>query len=1616
MSYIRRLIALAIVGLSLSIFIGSCGDDDDGLVAPETTGLEIHDVSWDPPRPQIGDAVTLRLVVRNSGNTPLQETWARVELDGVVLRDSIPTPGIPVGRSVVATCEIGMLDPGSHVLEACADAGALTMDADPGDNCLAKTLVVGPSGPLPNLQVRGIGFTPAGPTAGDTVVLSAVVINTGAGSAPAGLTQIELDGASPAPRVATPALAANANATITWDLGEVSPGLHQVRVCADAAGSASEEEETDNCATMSLVVQDPSTRPNLLVTQINLVKPDAQRADSFAVVIGIRNSGNGPAPATVTEVVVDGVPRCTALVTPVLAAGRDTSIVCGMNALTAQEHLIDICLDATGIVSESDESDNCRSEVVTNAYSSLDLSVTRITSAPSHPGRGEPIHLSITVRNSGRLPAHISQTRVRVDGRTSGADLPTPQILSGQEVMVECTLDSLSSGSHSIEACADGPGALDESREDNNCATMVLVVQEPGRLPDLVIGRITLDPPISTSRRWVTADVVVRNRGSAPSPATRVTSLIAGSTGQTLDVRPLSPGDSTVVLSGYYVTGTVDVVIEFCADGADAAVESDEGNNCARATLVVSPTQQSNLIIESISFEPFAPTPEDTVLAHVRVRNSGAGRAQETQVQVQVDGMTTCLALPCPSLATGESATLDCAMNGLAIGQHRVRACADAANVEAEYSETDNCNWTMLSILDPAGMPNLKVDRIDLDPPSPREGATVAAVLVIRNAGTQTSGPTQMRVRLDDLDRCVDLQIPEIAVGGDASVSCSLGSPGLGAHTIDGCVDPSDNVFESDESDNCRRQQFSVTSSLPDLIIESISLAPSSINSGDSARVQVTLRNTGAQPAPVTMTMLAVDGITYGGLVETPALDPDQTLSVTRFIGPFPTGSHTLRVCADFTDRAGEGSEGNNCRDYGFYVQQRPRPNLIVSRITLSPASPEQTDTVTVVIQVENPAGGAAGPTLLQVKLDGIVVRDSVATPALPGSGGLCTVRCALVSIPVGSHTLEACADATGLEEEESESDNCRRTTLVVLNPGSRPNLIVDPTTISPAAPQFGDEVTASVHLHNGGTGPTGETVTRVRLFTSGGGYWFPGGPLETPALAAGEDATLTCSLGRVNADFAFLEICLDVTGQVTETSEEDNCRTDDFDIRGPDLVVSSISCAPAQPVQGEPITLTAVISNIGAVAAPSTQTRVDVDNLSSCVAIETPALAPGGNATVTCHIGPRDVGGHTIYVYADATEAAWEVGEANYRDFYLAVSPTPKPDLRVSGISLEPSSPRTGEPVVIRAGLQNDGVRSAPMTKTSIAIDGAMVCAEIATAVIDPGLTAVVSCRVDSLSAGPHEIVVTADATSLVDEVNEGSANSMSATATVRAAFLPDLSVESIAISPSPVEGRPIVFAVILRNQGEVAAPASVTSLRVDGVMRSSTLETPPISAGRSATVSCSLDSLARGYHSVTAYADADFRIAEIAETNNEGSNGFNVNPRPGPNLFVSSVWFAPASPQSGDTVIVSAQIGNGGSDPTVACQARIDLDGITRCPALALPALAAGEYVTVTCNLGVPAPGWHWWEIFVDPDDQVVEQYEGDNWRMDWIGVAAGPGQAMMARPSLPDSVRRRLAALGD
>jgi len=319
---------------------------------------------------------------------------------------------------------------------------------------------------------------------------------------------------------------------------------------------------------------------------------------------------------------------------------------------------------------------------------------------------------------------------------------------------------------------------------------------------------------------------------------------------------------------------------------------------------------------------------------------------------------------------------------------------------------------------------------------------------------------------------------------------------------------------------------------------------------------------------------------------------------------------------------------------------------------------------------------------------------------------------------------------------------------------------------------------------------------------------------------------------------------------------------------------------------------------------------------------------------------------------------------------------------------------------VTITARIGNGGAKAVdPGVKTAFyngdpANGGTPIGTALTTKTLNPGDYEDVTITWNAPAEGNHTIQVTADSDGLVAECDKNN-NTISLPVYVTTGR-PDLAItaEDIVIPSSIPEGTLADIAVTVRNSGTLNAANVLVRLyagnpATGGKQIGADQIIPTIAIGGAATIHTAWNTLgAQGTTWLYAVADPLGAIAEINEGNNTAIKEALVTPADKPDLQVTTadITITPASPSEGDQLTIAANIHNLGVAVGNVKLALYDGNpaaggkrtGETVIPGI-IPQGGSSQAVFTLSTIGLS--GNHTFYIVADPDNTITESVETNN-----------------------------------
>ncbi len=950
--------------------------------------------------------------------------------------------------------------------------------------------------------------------------------------------------------------------------------------------------------------------------------------------------------------------------------------------------------------------------------------------------------------------------------------------------------------------------------------------------PDLVLQEISLSPAEPAIDDTVTITVSVKNQGTSAAAQNYVVCYVDSTILDTQSLGQLEPGTmATKTFTWKADAGSHS--IKAIADSSDVVAESNETNNTKTYAIT---TRAADLIIQSISWSPTEPSRGDAVVFEVVIKNQGSARASNSNLNLYIDGSSRGYQ-DTPYVNPGETLTKTYQWVALP-GQHTIRAVIDELNHTKESNESNN-DYTSTFFTSP---PDLVIEEISWSPQNPSKNDIVSINATVKNHGTGRADANHIAYFIDG-ELKTTIQVSALEAGASANITFNLTATS-DKHNIKTIIDYYNNVTEINEDNNEKTADFSTL--VPDLVVTDITWSPDDAAVGDTVTFSVTIKNQGAGRSEKVHTSCYIDG-KFVASPDAPEIIAGDTSTLT-FPWVATGGSHSVSFTADFDNMLAETTKDNNKLTTTIAIIP---PDLLIPSVSWSPANFSIGDTVTFSVNITNQGSGSAENFFITYYLD-----DDLLTSNIVGrldSDASVNKTCTWKAVN-GRHVFKAVVDYNKAITEDNE-DNNEFTITVAPN---MPDLDVVTVTWSPADIRPGSEVKFDIVIKNLGTLNAG--ATRVAYYIDDAVAGFT----DIDQLNADAATTVHFTWSAL-AGVHSINIVADASNKVFEIDEDNNTKV--VTLPPPDLIVQGITWTPEDAATGDKVTITATINNQGSSRTQNTQVTCYIDGLP----LETkdlPAIDPNGSLTNSFG-WTAAAGKHKIKITADVTNRVTESDETNNNkeiDFG-----TLTPDLVVQDISWLMENPLTDDKVLFTITVKNQGTGKAGTSQLTYTINNLLPMTDDLPA-IPAGDTATLT-FFSNLKAGQHTVNTVLDPQNKLTELDETNNTGNLAFSS----FVPDLSVVTIGLSPSPAApGTDVTLTVKVENRGKDKALNPRLSLVIDG-SPAGEADIELIDIGDIVSRDFTWKAVA-GNHEIAAYVDMGQLILESNETNNSRSRTVSI------------------------------------------------------------------------------------------------------------------------------------------
>ncbi len=771
---------------------------------------------------------------------------------------------------------------------------------------------------------------------------------------------------------------------------------------------------------------------------------------------------------------------------------------------------------------------------------------------------------------------------------------------------------------------------------------------------------------------------------------------------------------------------------------------------------------------------------------------------------------------------------------------------------------------------------------------------------------------------------------------------------------------------------------LALSTSAPDLIIETVTWSPEIPEVGETVTFTVTIQNQGDSQSGSSHVAYYIDD-TYQTSAPINQIHPGS--KVTKiFTWEARAGSSSFEAVADANNEVIESNETNNAKAFAFSVLA---PDLVIQNITWSPENPSIRDKVTFTVTIKNQGNSQANCSHVDFQIDANS-RGYMDVPRIDAGDNV--TRTFTWIAQSGPHTIRAVADLLNTVRESDESNNDRTATYAT----AAPDLIISDITWSPTSLSENTTVTFTVTIKNQGSGKADHS--RVAYYIDN--TYQDSVYVSQMSPGATTTKTFTWTAQRFSQTF---KAVADINNRITESDETNNTKTASLPSLAPDLVISSITLSPASPLIAHRVLFTVTTKNQGKTRAINSRMDFIIDDYYKWQ-VDVLELAAGATATNTFTWAARKAS-HIIKAVADVSNVVNEGNEANNTKTTTVTfsGSATSSDLIVQSIAWSPENPLPEDTVTFTVTIKNQGsVQVNPSHAAGYIDDTYQTSAYVSE--ISSGATATTTFTWTA-QPGSHTFKALADSNNIITETKETN-NEKAVTLSIPA---PDLVIESITWSPaSPSTGDIVTFTVTINNQGDIIASPSHVAYYIDGSSRGYH-DVQELDAGATVIKNFTWTAQA-GAHAIRAVADMGNKVPESNENNNEQTVTF-----PPPDLIIDKITWWPENPIIDDIVTFTVSINNPGSGRAAASDVYLYIDDSSQ-GYKTVQEIDAGANVTMTFTW-TAQEGSHTIRAVADGANTITESDESNNEKAVTFSVflppPAPPTSALAPRPAMASTV---------
>ena len=798
---------------------------------------------------------------------------------------------------------------------------------------------------------------------------------------------------------------------------------------------------------------------------------------------------------------------------------------------------------------------------------------------------------------------------------------------------------------------------------------MLKVEPWPQSYPDLLLQsiNITFSTPKPVQNNSATVYAEIRNIGGSDASDVLVSFYDDGKliSTQTISTLPKG-GTSTPYVSwtpSYYNVHTITVRV----DENHVITEVNDNNNDASEEIYVYPDLPDFTPIY-VWCSDFTPAVNQSQTLYAYIKNIG-GIGGTAKVSFYDNNVLVCNTTVNVNGKDGYALTsITHTFDSPSYHTVKVIVNPDHSPVELNYNNNEYSRTYYVH----TPLPDMYASSITSNNSEPIVGDTVQIYANIYNRGEADACNVTVHI-YDGALLLHNITIPLLQVAHTQQLSTAWIPSTYGWHTLQVKVDQNNDIAESREYNNIGTEYRYVYPQLVDLVAVNLTFSQGEVEVYQNVNITATVKNMGGADAEDVQigfydngALIAISNVTI------PAKGESINKTITHSFAE--SGTHAISIKADPDNTTTEADETNNEFSRNISVLP-PSPDLSVLSIAFNNSTPIHGDVVNITATIQNSGKADVSNVLIRFYNDNVGIGDKIISVANNTNE---LVSLDWISIG-GDHRIKVYADPGNAIVESNEKNNYRTKYIHVRAPDIQ--VLSEGILFNNTNPDINETVKIYGNVTNIGT-LSASNIT-VKFYVDD----ILIAQQTIAMLAEGSYIQLNTTWKAQGRGSHVVKISA-IFDSFYELSKSNNDATRGLVVgKAPDLSITSddITISPDKPVEGEVVTITAIVHNTGEENVTATVFFYDPINSIGANGISVPA-----NSTDTATIGwVAEYGVTELYVLI-ANSYPPESNETNNRATkYITV--TLPPQLNITYAQTDNTTYNLNENVTISCIVQNE-------------------------------------------------------------------------------------------------------------------------------------------------------------------------------------------------------------------------------------------------------------------------------------------------------------------------------------